>query len=267
MVLSEWKWREQTKKREPRSPALWLENVTRAGRHSRKWKLERAEFAGEQVQREIAINGLAAEPAGELMQHESGRDVGSVDRRARGTAAWFGFGLVEQRRSVMVAVRRVCHGQDSHDLAQHSAVGPEVARRGHRFPDRRARGDRIDAAEDRFADLLLRPKAVLDRLDLDGGINLSDIVSGCGDFRLANVGRSIALGRDVGGFDVIEVHQLQATDADSRELQSDLATDCSDADHGHEQFLQSVLWHEVRLSLEAVRGVRHGPPPRMARTG
>ena len=80
MVLSGWKWREQTKKREPRPPALRLENVTRAGRHSRNRKSERAEFAGEQVQREVAVNGLAAEPAGELMEHESGRDVRGVDR-------------------------------------------------------------------------------------------------------------------------------------------------------------------------------------------
>lgn len=109
-----------------------------------------------------------------------------------------------------------------------------MARWGYRFPDRRARGDRIDAAEDRFADLHLGTKAILDGFHLDSGINLSDIVGGGGDFRLADVGCAIALRRDVGGFDVIEVDELQATDADGGELQSDLATDGSDADHGHE---------------------------------
>lgn len=237
------------------------------GRQSKKVKSERAEFTGKQVQREIAVNGLAAEPASELMQHESGCDVGGVDRRARGAAAWFGFSLVEQSRGVMVAIRGVRHGQDAHDLAQHSAVGPEAAHRGHRFPNRRACGDRIDAAEGCFADLHLGPKTILDGFHLDRGINLSDIVGGRGDFRLADVGRSIALSRDVGGFDMIEVDELQATNTNGCELQSDLAADGSDADYGHDQFLQSALWHEVRLSFEAVGGVRHGPPPRMARTG
>ncbi len=134
----------------------------------------------------------------------------------------------------MVAVRRVRHRQDSHDLAEHSAVGPEVACRGHRFPDRRASGDGIDAAKDRFADLLLGTKTIFDGFHFDGGINLADIVGGRGDFRLADVGRSIALGRDVGGFDVIEVDELQTANADGRELQSDLATDGSNADHGHD---------------------------------
>ena len=68
---------------------------------------KRAEFAGEQVQREIAVNRLTAKPAGELMQHEPGGDVGGVVRRTSGTASRFGFGLIEERRGVMVAVRRV----------------------------------------------------------------------------------------------------------------------------------------------------------------
>ena len=154
----------------------------------------------------------------------------------------------------------------SHDLAEHSAVAPKVTCRSDGLPDRRTRGDGIDTAEDRFANLHLGSKTVFDQFNINGGINLSNVVGGRGDFRLADVGRSITLRRDVGLFDVIEVDQLKSANTDRRELQCDLAADGSDADHGHEQFLQSALWHEVRLALEAVGGFRHGPPPRKALT-
>ena len=61
------------------------------------------------------------------MHHETGGEVGRVDRAAGGALTGLRFGRVEQRGGVVVAADGVGGGQDPKDFAQHAAVAPELA--------------------------------------------------------------------------------------------------------------------------------------------
>ncbi len=52
-------------------------------------------FTSQQVERRVEVNRDASKPASELVDHDSGRNAGGVDRAARGATAALGIGLRE----------------------------------------------------------------------------------------------------------------------------------------------------------------------------
>ena len=216
------------------------------------------EFTRQQVQREVPVNWDLPEPAGELVQHETGREVGGVDGAAGGAGTGLSFGLFEERRGVMIATARIGGTQDAKDFAQHAAVAPEGARLVDGAPDRGPCGNRIHAAEDRLASLLARAKPVGNGGHCDRGVDVMNDLGGRRDFGRTEVASVIALRGDVGLFDVVEVHELQPLNAERGELQGHLATDGSDADDGGRHSLKFIGGNEVVLTGETVshRGLR-----------
>ena len=229
-------------------PANWSP-ATEIGRRSTGERLD-DQFITEQVENQIGVGFDSPQPAGELVDHQSGSDVGGVDRGFGGTRSGLGFGLVEQRRGVVLSGHRVGSGEDSHRFAQHAAVAPELATVADGSPDGGAVGDAVDAAEDCFADTQVRAEPGGDLRDGDLGIEGADVVgSGC-HLRLADVGLQVALGGDVGLINSVKVDQLDLAGTDGGELDGDLATDGSDADDGGRERHQGGQGDEVLLAFE-----------------
>ena len=212
----------------------------------------------QQVESQITFDGQAAQPAGELMQHQPRRDVGRVDRAASGTLTSLSFGLLEERCRVMVATARIGGTEDAKNLTQHAAVTPKGARLVDGAPDRGPRGNRIDAAEDRLAGLLARAKPVGNGAHCDRGVDVVDDLGGGRDLGRTEVAGVIALCGDVGLFDRVEVDELQPLNSEGRELEGHLAADGSDANDGGCESLKFVSGDEVVLTREAIshRGLR-----------
>jgi len=57
-------------------------------------------FTRQQVERRVEVRGDTAKPTGKLVDHDSGRDAGGIDRAARRATAALGVGLWEQRAGV-----------------------------------------------------------------------------------------------------------------------------------------------------------------------
>jgi hypothetical protein len=74
----------------------------------------------------------------------------------------------------MISAELVGHAKNTDHFAQPAAVGPEVAPETRGPPDCGPRRDRIDTAERGFADLLSRPKSIVDRFNSNRRIQLMD---------------------------------------------------------------------------------------------
>ncbi len=162
------------------------------------------------------------------------------------------FVSCEQRIRIVQAfgLGRSC--QHSHALAEHSRVAPEPAHCSQRPPNRRASSDSVDAAEDNVTDLVGWSIPVLNRNDFDVGIDAVHCLLGGQHLRHSEIGMAVALRSDVCRFDRVEIEHHELPHTDSGQLQRDLATDRTDADHGDLEFLQFLLRHEVRLESEVV---------------
>ena len=73
------------------------------------------------------IDGLTAKPAGELVQHEAGGDVGGVDGASGRAAAGLCFRLPKKGCGVVIAAHFIRHHQHPDHFAKHPRVGPELA--------------------------------------------------------------------------------------------------------------------------------------------
>ena len=195
-------------------------------------KLLKCQFITHQIQNQIRAMFDIPQPAGELVDHQSGGDVGGEDRGFGGTGTGLCFGLVEQRGGVVFFGGWIGGGEDAHRFAQHAAVAPELAAVADGSPDGGAGGDGVDAAEDCFADGQIRAEPGCDRGDGDLGIEGTDVVGGGCHLELAEIGLQVALGGDVGFIDGVKVDQLDLSGSDGGELDGDMAADGSDADDG-----------------------------------
>ena len=133
--------------------------------------LVQSEFITQQVDNQIMAGFGSTQPAGELVDHEPGGDVGGVDRGFGGTRAGLGLGLLEQRRRVVLSGPRGGGGEDAYRFAQHATVAPELAAVANGSPDGGAGGDAVDAAEHCFAGGLVGSEAGGDLRDGDLGID------------------------------------------------------------------------------------------------
>ena len=119
-------------------------------------------------------------------------------------------------------------------------------------PDRGPRTDAVDAAERHLACFLIGPEPVGDRREPDIGIDTPQVLRSGMNLELADVTVEVALCRDVGLVDRIEVNELQVACAHRRELDGHLATDGAHADDRDVQLLKCVEWDEVVLSGESI---------------
>ncbi len=139
----------------------------------------------------------SAEPAGELVQHQAGGDLGGVDRAPGGAAAGLGLGLREQGPGIMLPPLLLGDRQHPDHFPQHSPIDPAAATVLHRPPDRCATGDAVDAAEDDVVDDLRRPKPFRDHVDDQRWLNFQHRRPQGSHLGLPAVGRPITLGGDV----------------------------------------------------------------------
>ena len=75
------------------------------------------------------------------MQHQSGRNIGRVDRAASRAASNQGLGLIKQGRGIVLPPHVVGDREDPKYFAQHSPVGPEASIQMSRTPKGRAGRD------------------------------------------------------------------------------------------------------------------------------
>ena len=208
----------------------------------------------QQVECHIGIAGDRSQPAGELVEHEAGGDVGGVEGGLGGAGAGLGFLLGEEGGGVVLLRGGVGGGEDSEDFAAQAGVGPEEVAVLEGAPDGAPGGDGVDAAEDGFAGVEVGAVAVRDHGDCDVRIDLEDVGRSGTDFEMVDVSFPVPLSRDVGFVDGVEVDQLDAASAEGGELEGDLATDGSDADDGAGECGEFVVRDEVLLAGEAGHG-------------
>jgi hypothetical protein len=125
------------------------------------------EFAGQQIERCICVDGHLAQPSTELMDHQTGPNCSGIDGSSRSAGADLGLRLIEERRGIMLAIACVRGGQHADRFAQHSAVNPELAAVLGRAPNRRSARDAVDASEKRIANRLLGPIPIADHVYLN----------------------------------------------------------------------------------------------------
>ena len=150
-------------------PVLTVVNGFNDSANRLTWK--RHEVIRRQIEEHIPGAGLPAQPAGELVGHESGGDVGGVDGGFGGAGAGLGFELGEEGGGVVGAGVGGGGGEDPQGFTAHAAIGPELAAGLEGTPEGGAGGDGVDAAEDGLAGFLVGAEAVGDDGDVDVGVD------------------------------------------------------------------------------------------------
>ena len=101
------------------------------------------------------------------MDHQSSCNTGCIDRATGCASADLGFVLCEQRLAVSAPRIRIRRGQDSHDLAEHPAVRPELNPVLQMVPNRGSAGNRVNAAKHRVPGRLFETEPVVNRLNVN----------------------------------------------------------------------------------------------------
>ncbi len=109
----------------------------------------------------------------------------------------------------MIATMRIADGNNSNGLGGHSAVEEDFGMFARILPDKAARFDAVDTAEDRVAERTAAPESVFFGQDFHAGIDAMAEVSSCFDLGSSQIILIEALASQIFDSDNIRIDQMQ----------------------------------------------------------
>ena len=153
----------------------------------------------------------------------------------------------------MLTALSVRDRHDTYDFRAHPAVCKESDTVLDGIPDEPPRFDRVDAAEETFANLFGSLEAFATLLDIKLVVHLLAEIRRGFDLRPAKVIFQIALTGQVHRLNYVRVDQLQPRKSHGRELKSYLSTDGPHTYDCGTGFGQPLRRHDVTLTHVSVR--------------